>query len=224
MRYERIVALAAVLLLGAPPAARADVRLSISDGRVTLKASGATLREILAEWAKVGQTRIVNLERVPGGPVTLELTDVPEREALDILLRSVSGYVAAPRATTVGNASQFDRILVLPTSAPPRAAAVPPPAFASSPVPAPFNAQPPPAGEADDNQEDQPRLNPRGPAFTAFPPPVTPRVPQESAPEPAPAQPVNTAQPGMSVGASVPGMTVPTPQSSEQEAPQPRDF
>jgi hypothetical protein len=221
MRYERTVALAAALLLWGAPAARAEVRLSIADGRVTLKASGATLREILAEWAKVGQTRIVNLERVPGGPVTLELTDVPERAALDILLRSVSGYVAAPRATAVGNASQFDRILVLPTSAPPRAVAVPPPAFAASPAPAPFGAQPPPVADADENQEDQPRLNPRGPAFTAFPPPVAPRAPQESAPEPA--EPVNTAQPGMAVGASVPGMTVPA-QPAEQEAPQPRDF
>jgi hypothetical protein len=222
MRHTRVVALVAVLLLGGTSAARAEVRLTIGDGRVTLRASGATLREILAEWAKVGQTKIVNAERVPGGPVTLELNDVPEREALDILLRSVSGYVAAPRGTSLGSASQFDRILVLPTSAPPRAVAVPPPAFASSPAPAPFGGQPQPAADDDENQGDQPRLNPRGPAFTAFPPPVTPRAPQENAPEPA--QPVNTPQPGMSVGASVPGMTVPAPQSSEEQAPQPRDF
>ena len=58
----------------------------------------ATLRQILAEWARVGQTKIVNAERVPGGPMTLELTNVPEVEALEILLRSAGGYVLAPRA------------------------------------------------------------------------------------------------------------------------------
>ena len=56
------------------------------------------MRQILTEWARVGQTRIVNVERIPGGPVTLQLTDVPESEALDLLLRSVTGYMAAQRA------------------------------------------------------------------------------------------------------------------------------
>ena len=79
-----------------PPSA--DVQLTIQDGRVSLVAKDATVRQILAEWARVGQTKIVNVERIPGGPVTLQLTDVPEQQALDMLLRSVSGYLAAPRA------------------------------------------------------------------------------------------------------------------------------
>ena len=41
--------------------------------------------------------KVVNVERIPGGPLTLELSDMPEAQALDVLLRSVSGYMAAPR-------------------------------------------------------------------------------------------------------------------------------
>ena len=48
-----------------------------------------------AEWAKVGETKVVNAE-MPGGPVTLELVDVPEKEALDILLRTAA-WDTSPR-------------------------------------------------------------------------------------------------------------------------------
>src|ERR1051326_9104186 len=79
-----------------------DVQLTIHDGRVSLKAKDATVRQIMQEWARVGQTKIVNVERIPGGPIaSLELNNVTEKEALDVLLRTVSGYIAAPRTTTV---------------------------------------------------------------------------------------------------------------------------
>src|SRR5437867_6021949 len=121
MRTIEFVAVAFALLTAAP--ASAEIRLTINDGRVTLLARDATLRQILAEWARVGQTKIVNAERVPGGPVTLQLTNVPEQQALDTLLRSLAGYVAAPRPTTAANLSVFDRIVVMPTLAAPAAAA-----------------------------------------------------------------------------------------------------
>ena len=101
----------------------ADVHLQLRDGRVSIVAKDATVRQILTEWARVGQTNVVNVERIPGGPLTLELSDVPEAQALDVLLRSVSGYMAAPRATAVANLSVFDRIIVMPTAAAPRPAA-----------------------------------------------------------------------------------------------------
>ena len=111
----------------------ADVQLKLLNGRVTLTAKDATVRQILTVWAKVGQTRIVNVERIPGGPLTLQLIDVPETQALDLLLRSVNGYLAAPRPIQVPNASMFDRIIVMPTSSPPpssAAASQPPPSAA----------------------------------------------------------------------------------------------
>ena len=75
-----------------------------------------------------GGTTIVNGERVPGPPVTLELQDVSEQQALDIVLRGVSGYLVAPRETAVAGASAFDRIFILPTSSrPTNASALPQP-------------------------------------------------------------------------------------------------
>ena len=93
------------LVLGAR-AASAEVQLTMSAGRVSLSAKNATVGQILAEWARIGQTKIVNVERVPGGPMTLELTNVPEVEALEILLRSAGGYVLAPRQAGPANASR----------------------------------------------------------------------------------------------------------------------
>src|ERR1700712_6067597 len=95
--------------LGAVSTASADVHLTMQNGRVSLVAKDATVRQILTEWARVGQTKIVNMERVPGGPVTLELTNMPEAQALEILLRSLSGYITAPRPVDVANLSHFDR-------------------------------------------------------------------------------------------------------------------
>ena len=110
-----IVIFTAAAWLAAAAPARAQVRITIHDNRVSLVAKDATLGQILAEWAKVGETMLVNSDRIPGGPLTLQLTDVPEAEALDILLRAVSGYIAVPRSPPVAGLSRFDRIIVMPT-------------------------------------------------------------------------------------------------------------
>ncbi len=155
MRLHYVLTLAAALSLAPVASVRADVQIAMRDGRVTMNAAGATVREILAAWAKVGQTRIVNAERVSGGPVTLHLQDIPEEQALEIILRSVSGYLAAPRANAIANASRYDRIFVMPTSTPPRTAPAPQPAF-PQPQFNPTIQQPPPF-DADD---DDPTPNP----------------------------------------------------------------
>ena len=101
---------------------RADAQqmtLQIDDGRVTLDAQNVPVRQILAEWARVGGAKIVNGEKVVGTPLTIQLQGMPERQALDIILRGVSGYMLAARQTGVG-VSAFDRIMILPTSAAPR--------------------------------------------------------------------------------------------------------
>src|ERR1700722_18015910 len=105
------LALAAVAILAFATPARAELQITMHDGLVTVNAKDVTIRQILAEWAKVGQTKIVNAEGIAGGPVTIVLVDVPEEQALATLLRSVSGYLAAPRPTVVKNASRYDRIL-----------------------------------------------------------------------------------------------------------------
>jgi hypothetical protein len=225
MRTAGVLAVAALVSLVAVGPARAEVavvNVSMHDGLVSVNAKDATIRQILAEWARVGQTRIVNAEGIVGEPVTLQLTEVPEEKALEILLRSVSGYLAAPRAIALSNASRFDRILVMPTSTPSRATASPtqPPAF---PQPRP---QLPLADDQSDG--DQPTRNgpppapplsqQRGPVFNTFPPPINPQPLDGSAPPPVqlPA-PTPTAAPGV----SVPGMVVPTPPVPGQPAPAP---
>lgn len=110
-----LVVLSAVVLAGS---ARADERVTVSmrDGLVTLRANQASLRDILTEWAKVGQVQIVNLDKLSGGPITLQLVDVPEKRALETLLRTAAGFMAAPRAVQVADASRFDRLIIMPTS------------------------------------------------------------------------------------------------------------
>jgi hypothetical protein len=159
--------------------ARAEVHVSIRNGRVSIMAKDATVRQILVEWARVGKTRIVNVERVPGGPLTLELKDVSEAEALDVLLRSLSGYMAAPRLTMASaDVSAYDSIVVMPTTAATATRTAGP-----SNAPAPFA---PPTGDLSQDDSDtlqrgldnvnaparpgggQPA---RAPIFTTFPQP-----------------------------------------------------
>jgi hypothetical protein len=232
---------AAVLLAGAP--AFADVQITMQDGKVSVIAKDATLRQIMAEWARVGQTKIVNVDRIPGGPMTLELKNLPEDQALEILMRPLSGYMAAPRALPAPTLSKFDRILVMPTvaaarqqatatSAPPTPVFQPPPTFQ------------PPQAQPDDNNDDPPQAQPgqvpptRGPVFTAFPQPQTLNpnavtvpgngqtfVPPPGLTMPGAAAPQQQQQPAMApsnvptapVGVAVPGMVVPMPQ--QQPAP-----
>jgi hypothetical protein len=168
---------AGALSLAVVATASADVRVSMQDGHVTIVAKDATVRQILTEWARVGQTKIVNVERIPGGPLTLELTNVPEAQALDVLLRALSGYIAAPRAAAAGNLSQFDRIIIMPTVAsarPATASAPPPPTFQQPTV---YTAQAVTGDDEPDDQRPPPPANTpgqvpnRGPVFNTFPQP-----------------------------------------------------
>lgn len=191
MRIFKALALAGVTWLAAGSTAFAEVQLTIRNGHVTLVAKDATVRQILTEWARVGQTKIVNVERIPGGPVTLELKNVPEQQALDVLLRSISGYMVAPRAAVVANASTFDRIVVMPTAAAPRApvAAAPAPVFRQPAVQGLFGqpSQQPVEDEADDEPPVPNVGTPnRGPVFNTFPQPQTINPLQRGAPTATP--------------------------------------
>ena len=108
-----------VLACFASPSRAAGLQLSIEDGRVSIDAQDVTIRQILNEWARIGKTRIVNVERLTGAPMTLKFEGLPEKQALDIILRAVPGYIAAPRAAFVANTSVYDTILLTDT---PRAA------------------------------------------------------------------------------------------------------
>jgi hypothetical protein len=147
---------AAIVLLSAATAS-ADVQLTLQNGRVTIVAKDASVRQILTEWARVGHTKIVNVERIPGGPMTLELRNMPETQALDILMRTLSGYITAPRAVEAANLSQFDRIIVMPTiaSARPASATPPPPVFQQQ---TPQFTQPPLVDDDADDERPAPNV------------------------------------------------------------------
>lgn len=207
---------AGVVLVGAP--ASAQVHITIAGGRVTMSARDATIRQILTEWARVGQTRIVNLDRLSGAPVSLELTDVPEAQALETVLRSVSGYLAAPRDRELPNASRYDRIFLLASSTgtPARPAVPGPPAPTFAPPP--FNDDQAVAADDDDDTprprdaRQNPNVPSRGPAFTTFPQPQpqpSPQPPQPPQGAPSLATPAFGSAPS---GVSTPGMIVPAPQ------------
>ena len=247
MSFSRLVVLAFVAFGCAASADAQSVRLQFNNGLVSVSAQNAPLRQILAEWAKLGGTTFVNAERVAGAPVTLQLDNVSERHALDVLLRSVSGYMVAARPPGLTGASNFDRILIVPTSTPPPVSAgaprPPQPAFQQPRLPLPI-PQPEPEPEVtfdpDDPEEnppddiapeepenDQP-LNPRvrmpfvPPNITGRPMPAQPFQPDpdvDAEPEDQP-----TAAPGnpfgVPPGSSRPGTVTPVPQQRERQ-PQP---
>src|SRR5262245_22934669 len=142
---------AALFVSAAIPCAAGELHLTMANGRVTLVAHDVTVREILAEWARVGQTRIVGGDKIGGTPVTLELQDVPEAQALDTVLRSAAGYVMAPRVAGSPGVSRYDRIMILASSRPP--------ATSTATTAQPFNQQrnmpmQPPQVSADDDDEN----------------------------------------------------------------------
>src|SRR5262245_5468151 len=115
------LAAALVMLALAVPASAQQLKMSFDNGKVSIDASQVPVRTILAEWAKLGGTKVVNGDKVTGAPLTLKIADMPESQALDIVLRNVAGYMAAPRAVAAAG-SFYDRILVMPTSSAPAAA------------------------------------------------------------------------------------------------------
>ena len=81
--------------------------------RVWLTAHEVSRSTILAEWARRGGVTIVNGDRIGGSVITLELKGVPEREALDSILRGTTGYIVAERRSNSPGTAQFDRISIL---------------------------------------------------------------------------------------------------------------
>lgn len=214
MRLNALPAALLFLMCCAAPAHAQAVRLRFHDGLVSLTTQNAPLRAILAEWSRLAGATITNAERVSGAPLTLELNDVPERQALDVLLRNVSGYLAATRPATKPGVSVYDRILILPTSSAPRnPTPTSAPSFQPRPAPLP---QPqvidPTVTDEDDNDQPQAR-----PGRVPFGQPQ----PQQEPPDEQPEQPATTPTPanpfGIPSGAtSRPGVVTPVPQQQPQ--------
>jgi hypothetical protein len=235
-----LFAAAVSLIVALPAAAQQPVKVSFHDGgRVTVEATSATVRAILNEWSKNGGTNVVGAEKITGAPLTIKLVNVPEAQALETILRSVAGYMAAPRHTVTGP-SVYDRILIMATSSPP------PPAAANRPGPAntnnAFNGTqrfvPPQRNREQQEPEEatEPDENPPSPPVFTFPQPGQQNgAPQFNQPgmnngpgqgQPVMINPANAPtpapmpyQPGMPIGVSTPGMMVPAPPQQPQPTP-----
>jgi hypothetical protein len=105
-----------------------------ADGHVSLSAHGVTVQQVLHEWERVGRTQVDHPEAVPATLLDIDLSDVPEEEALGVLLRSAGGFMVMPAPAPSQTTSQFGRIVIVPPSAPTRdvgraASAQSPPAY-----------------------------------------------------------------------------------------------
>jgi hypothetical protein len=236
MRRALLLTIAFSVSLAVPSLAQQPLKLSFQDGRVSVDAASVPVRTILNEWAKIGGTKVIGAERISGAPVTVKLVNVTEAQALETILKSVAGYMAAPRnhAATTGP-SMYDRILVMATTS------APAPVNAARPSPAQPNAfagtqrfVPPQRQQQEEEPGDEPDDNPPAPPVFTFPQPGQNGFPQPGTFTNAPgvAQPgMNVAQPptisinppqaapgqpGMPVGVPQPGMMVPAPQPSQQ--------
>lgn len=208
----------ALVTLAALPAAGQSVKLSFHGGRVDLSAENASVRAILTEWARIGGTRVVNADRIAGPPVTVEFKDAYEQQALESLLRGVSGYIVGPRlAPGAPTSSGFDRIVILATSNAPRPNTITPA------VSRPLGPQPLRRLPTIDDTPDDPIDNDPGPLVTGNPGP-RPETPadlrrrlgqllendaDDNDPPPAPPAPTNPF--GVTTGAARPGVVTPVP-------------
>lgn len=235
MTFLRVGTLTALMFCCAGPVSAQAVQLEFHDGKVNLTAQNASVRNVLSEWARLGGTQVVNAERVSGAPVTLQLTDVPETQALDILLRGTAGYIAGERTTTApaGTRSSLDRIMIVPTAGTASVAAVrpgvTPPPFVQQ-VPQPFIQPDPddnPASDVPPDDARRPRSVP--PVLRLVQPPGNQPAPQPSPvaddqpPQPAGTQQVPANPFGIQTGTSRPGMVTPAPAPQPQRPPNTRD-
>lgn len=172
----------------AAPAGRA-LEITFNHGRVTLVARGVTVPEIMGEWARKGGSKITNAEKIVGGPVSYEFHDVPEAVVLQSVLRSASGFIAAPRRPggPVG-ASSIEQIMIVAVSRGNASAVI---AMPTNPMPNPVAIQ----GSPDD---DIPPARPMGPQ----PPPQPPTA------APQPMAPVTSPTPGVVIAPVKPGTPV----------------
>jgi hypothetical protein len=237
-----VLTVALLVVMAAPALAQQQLKLDFHGGLVSVEATGVPVRTILTEWGKIGGTKIVGAERITGAPLTLKLLNVSEAKALEIILRSVAGYMAAPRSVAAAGPSMYDRILVMATTSAPAQASTARPnpqqpnAAANGPqrfIPPRqrLEQQEPPEQEEPEERDENP---PNPPVFT-FPQPGQQNVgftqpgqinsvgpgqtvitnPNGGAPQGIvinPTAPGQQMTPGMPTGSSTPGMVVQPPQ------------
>ncbi len=143
-----------LVLTGGRSAYGQDLRLQFHGGLVDLSAHAVTVAEILNRWSQMGGTTVVNGDQIQSGPMSLDLVDVPEREALSVILRGVPGYLLAEGADPNPARSVIGRIVVLPTRTTPVTATAVVPSSAPAVAVSPSRVMPSMLPEPDEPNRD----------------------------------------------------------------------
>jgi hypothetical protein len=143
-----------LVLAGGRSANGQDLRLQFHAGLVDLSAQAVTVAEILDRWSQMGGTTVVNGDQIQSGPMTIDLVDAPEREALSVILRGVPGYLLAEGADPDPARSVIGRIVVLAARTTPRAAPAVVPSSAPEVAVSPSRVMPSMLPEPDEPNRD----------------------------------------------------------------------
>ena len=211
MVRQVIVGVASLFIAAAASQAQVASRkleISFNEGRVTLVAENVTLREILAEWARKGGSRITNADKITGAPVfPMEFRNEPEAAVLRTLLRDLPGYGASMRIAPSPNVSVVDAVFIQATRS------------ITSGGSSGSYATPPPATRMNFQEPPQPQAAPRmiqGSPDDEIPPvrplvgdrpPVTPDTPPAG--QPTPNSSNLRVGPGGVVTSTIPGVIIP---------------
>ena len=119
MNVGAVFVFSAVLgLLAASDTAAQKLSLHIDGGLVTLEADNVTVDEILARWVDTTGLNLISKSGLGSDiPVSLHLEAVPERQALAMVLRDLSGYIMGERRDPLTGIVTIDRLMILPQSA-----------------------------------------------------------------------------------------------------------
>jgi hypothetical protein len=131
-------------LASASEASSQSLTLHIEKGLVTLEAENVTVDEVLTRWSRITRLNVVSKTGTGSDiPLSLHLSGVPEREAMALLLKGLSGYIMGERIDPVTGLPTIDRLLILTQSA----------GLAPAFVPAPHAPDPEP--EIDQTEPDR---------------------------------------------------------------------
>src|SRR6187402_1384165 len=119
MNVGTVFVFSAVLgLLAASDTAAQKLSLHIDGGLVTLEADNVTVDEVLARWVDTTGLNLISKSGLGSDiPVSLHLEAVPERQALAMVLRDLSGYIMGERRDPLTGIVTIDRLMILPQSA-----------------------------------------------------------------------------------------------------------
>jgi hypothetical protein len=108
-----------------PPVRKLD--LKFNNGLVTLQAQNVTVRDVLAEWARLCECQVIGAEKITNAPLTMPVQYVNQPEA--VIMKSLlnpgsqagavsGGYVFVPRGPGETGASAYASIRIAPVSHP----------------------------------------------------------------------------------------------------------